>query len=504
MPSIVIVGSGFGGLGLAIQLRRRGMHDVVLLERGHDVGGTWRDNTYPGCACDVPSQLYAFSFAPNPDWTRRFAPQPEIQRYLRRVAEAEGILPQVRVGHDVRGAAWDEATQRWRVHTSRGTVEGDVLVLAAGALSDPVTPALPGLDRFAGRVFRSARWDHDAPLDGARVAVIGTGASAIQFVPALQPRVARLHLFQRTPPWVLPRHDRAVPPALRALYRRVPAVQRAVRFGIWASRELFLRPPFRHPRLGALAERVGRRHLARQVRDPALRDALTPRYAAGCKRVLLSDDYYPAVAQPNVELITSGVREVRARGIVAGDGVERPVDAIVFGTGFQPTTPPLAPHVRGRDGRSLAEAWGGSPRAHVGTTVPGFPNCVLLMGPNTGLGHSSVVLMLEAQIAHVLGLLDAMAARGATAVEPRAETERAWVARVDARMRGTVWTRGGCASWYLDATGRNSTLWPDGTWSFRRRVARVRVDEYAFGTAREDRREEGPGSTPRLAAVGVG
>lgn len=488
MSRIVIVGSGFGGIALAARLlqQRPGRDEIVVLERGAEVGGTWRDSSYPGCACDVQSHLYSLSFAPNPDWTRRYAPQPEIQRYLQDVATRTGVRPLVRFGHTVRAAAWDGA--RWQVVAEHEgatvTVTADVLVLAAGALSEPVVPALPGLDRFAGPAFHSARWDHAAPLDGARVAVIGTGASAVQFVPALASRVARLHVFQRTPPWVLPRHDRAVPPALRALYRRVPLAQRVVRAGVWATREAVLHAPFRDVRRGRLVTWMARRHLARQVPDPALRARLTPSYAVGCKRVLLSDDWYPALTRPHVEVVTAGIREIRPHAIVDGDGVARPVDALVLGTGFRPTAPPLAPHVTDAEGRSLADAWAGSPQAHLGITVAGFPNLALLLGPNTGLGHSSVLLMIEAQVAHVLGLLAAAdargGARGPATWRPTAAAQAAWQTDVDARMRGTVWVAGGCASWYLDATGRNSTLWPDGTWAYRRRVARVRPAEYAF------------------------
>ena len=479
---VAIIGSGFGGLGTAIRLKQEGTDDFVVLERAGDVGGTWRDNSYPGCACDVESQLYSFSFAPNPDWTRRFSPQPEIQAYLRRCAERFGVLPHVRFHHEVLYARWDEGARRWRIETTRGVLTSDALVMAQGALSEPATPDVRGLATFAGRVFHSARWDHDYDLAGRRVAVIGTGASAIQFVPRIQPVVGRLHLFQRTPPWVVPRLDRALSGWERRLFRSVPAAQRLVRRGIYGGRELLL-VAFRRPALARLVQRVALWHLERSVPDAALRAKLTPSYTLGCKRVLLSDDYLPALTRPNVELVTDGIAEVRERSIVDRRGVEREVDAIILATGFQPTTPPLAAHVRGREGRTLAEHWAGSPAAHVGTTVAGFPNLFMLMGPNTGLGHTSVVYMLEAQIEHVLGALRLLRERGAATIEPRREAQAAFVAAVDRRMRGTVWTAGGCASWYLDATGRNSTLWPDHTWRFRRRVTRVDPAEYLLDGA---------------------
>ncbi|HKP74473.1 MAG TPA: NAD(P)/FAD-dependent oxidoreductase, partial [Longimicrobiaceae bacterium] len=380
---IAVIGSGFGGIGTAIRLMREGIGDFVLLERADDIGGTWRDNTYPGCECDVQSHLYSFSFAPNPEWSRSFSPQPEIQAYLKRCAEKYGVLPHVRFGHEVRGAAWDEAARRWRIDTSKGSLTAQVLVMASGALSDPLIPDLPGLDTFRGPAFHSARWDHGFDPRGKRVAVVGTGASAIQFVPRLQPRVERLYLFQRTPAWILPRRQHQMGLRTHRFYRRFPAAQRAVRAGIYLGREAAV-VLFRRPGAMRLAEHAARRHLRKTIADPELRRKLTPEWRMGCKRILLSNDYLPAVAQPNVEVVTERIAEVRARAVVTAGGVEREVDAIVFGTGFKPTDPPLAPHIRGRRGRTLAEAWGGSPRAHVGTTVAGFPNFFMLMGPNTG------------------------------------------------------------------------------------------------------------------------
>ena len=486
---IAIVGAGFGGLGMAIRLRQRGEEDFVIFERASDVGGTWRDNTYPGCACDVQSHLYSFSFAPNPDWTENFSRQPEIWDYLRRCARDFRLLPHIRFQHEVRDAAWDEPSRRWRIETSRGRFTASVLVLASGALSEPATPVLPGLDLFKGRVFHSSRWDHEYDLSGRRVAVVGTGASAIQFVPEIQPLVARLDVYQRTPPWILPRRDRALGPAKRNFYRRFPAAQRAVRGAIYLFRELFLLG-FRHLWLARKIESVARRHLERSVSDPSLRAKLTPDYRVGCKRILISNDYMPAITRPNVEIITEGISEVREHSLVDRSGVERPADAIIFGTGFQVTTPPLARRVRGRDDRTLSELWAGSPHAFAGTTVAGFPNLFILMGPNTGLGHNSVVYMIEAQIEHTLAALSLMRRRGADSIEPREDAQSAYVAEVQKRMEGTVWIAGGCASWYLDSTGRNSALWPDFSWRFRRRVARLKPDEYVLGFPRAAATEE--------------
>ncbi|NUO64630.1 MAG: NAD(P)/FAD-dependent oxidoreductase [Gemmatimonadaceae bacterium] len=469
---------------MAIRLLERGIDDFVVLERAREIGGTWRDNSYPGCACDVESHLYSFSFALNPDWSRSFSSQPEILDYLRACAERFGVTPHVRLGCDVRALRWEDDAQRWRIESSAGVTTASVVVVATGPLSDPIVPELPGIARFEGKTFHSAQWDHAYDLAGKRVAVLGTGASAVQFVPEIQKVVAKLDVYQRTPPWILPRPDRDHSAEERRRFRRHPLLQRLHRARLYLQHELFVFP-FRRPKLMERGQRMALRHLKRAVADPALRAKLTPRYTMGCKRILLSNDYLPALARANVEVITAGVREVRERSIVDGEGVEREVDAIIYATGFRPTDPPLAATTVGRDGRTLIEAWEGSPKAYMGTTVAGFPNLFMLLGPNTGLGHSSVVYMIEAQIEHVLKVLRLMERRGLAAVEPRAEAQRAFVSRVDSRMRGTVWTAGGCASWYLDGTGRNSTLWPDFTWRFHRRVSRLRARDYAGRRAGE-------------------
>jgi cation diffusion facilitator CzcD-associated flavoprotein CzcO len=474
---IAIIGTGFGGLGAAIRLKQEGIDDFVVLERSHDVGGTWRDNTYPGCACDVESHLYSFSFALEPGWRDRFSRQDEIWRYLQRCTREFGIEPHIRFGHEVLAAAWDEGLARWRIDTSRGPITARVLVMATGPLSETIVPDIPGLRMFEGRAFHSARWDHSFDLTGKRVAVIGTGASAIQFIPEIQPKVGRLFVFQRTPPWVVPRPDSPIPAWRRSLYRRVPLIQRLVRLFVYLYREWSV-VLFRHPAAMRFFRRAAERHLKRSVPDSALRATLTPVYTIGCKRILLSNDYYPALTKPNVEVITTGVLAVRGSAIVDGSGVERPIDAIVFATGFRPTDPPLATRIRGRGSRTMAEVWQGSPKAHMGTTLAGFPNLFMLLGPNTGLGHNSVVYMIEAQIEHFIGALGDMRRRRIEAIEPTADAQERWVSALDRRMRGTVWVSGGCRSWYLDATGRNSTLWPDSSWSFYRRVSLFRPEEY--------------------------
>ena len=480
---IAIVGGGFSGLAMGIRLRQEGVTDFVVLERGEQVGGTWWFNTYPGCGCDVPSHLYSFSFAPNPDWSRTYSKQPEIEAYLRRVADDFGVTPHVRLRTTVTGAEWDDDERRWCVETDRGTLRARVLVSAAGALSEPRTPDVEGLERFRGRSFHSAQWDHDYDVTGKRIAVIGTGASAIQFVPAIAPKAAQVHVFQRTAPWIMPHTDRPISDRERKLYRRVPLLQRLVRAGVYAGRELFVLGFAKDPRVMKVAERIARRHMRRQISDPALLEKVTPDYTIGCKRILPSNHWYPALGRENVELVTDGIAEVRERSIVAGDGTEREVDAIVFGTGFRVVDMPVARYVRGREGRTLDESWQGSPRAYLGCTVPGFPNFFMLLGPNTGLGHSSMVYMIESQVAYVVDALRMMRARGAEVAEVRQEAVDAYNRELDARMEDTVWMTG-CSSWYLDDTGRNATLWPDWTFRFRRRAARFNPAAYALHARR--------------------
>ena len=475
---VAIVGAGFSGVGMAIRLRELGERDFVVLERGDDLGGTWRDNRYPGCACDVPSHLYSYSFAPNPDWSSTFSGQAEIWAYLRACAQRGGVLEHVRLGHEVGEAAWDEASGRWQIDTSRGRFTAQVLVSAMGALSEPARPAIPGLEAFAGPVFHSAAWDHDHDLTGERVAVIGTGASAIQFVPQIQPRVGRMHVFQRSAPWILPRPDRPLHGLERRLYRRLPAAQRLMREGLYYAYEAKILP-FVHRRLSPLPTRMARRHLHKQVADPALRARLTPDYTIGCKRILISDDYYPALTRPNVELVTAPIAAIDDGAVVTADGTRRAVDTIILGTGFHVTDVAAAHRLRGREGRLLSDVWQGSPQAYLGTAIAGFPNLFMLVGPNTGLGHTSMLVMIEAQIAYVAECLAAMDDRGARALEVRPEVQAAYNADVQQRMENTVWTSG-CASWYLDDRGRNTTLWPGSTVGFRRALRRFEPADYAM------------------------
>ncbi|HEU4947988.1 MAG TPA: NAD(P)/FAD-dependent oxidoreductase [Kribbella sp.] len=483
---IAVIGTGFAGLGMAIRLKQAGYDDFVLLERAEDVGGTWRDNTYPGCRCDVPSHLYSFSFAPNPEWSSTFSPQPEIEAYLRKVTDDFGIRPHIRFGHAVESARWEAGS--WRVQTSQGELTADILVSGMGPLAEPSYPELPGIETFEGPVFHSAEWDHELELSGRKVAVIGTGASAIQLVPAIQPDVEELHVFQRTAPWVLPRTDRRISDLERAVYRRFPLVQKAVRAGIYWGRESLVLGFAKLPAIMRQGQKLAAKHLHEQIRDPGLRARLTPDYTLGCKRILISDDYYPAIAQPNVDVVTDPIREVTPTGIVTADGVKREVDTIIYGTGFRVTDLPVMDLVRGREGRTLREAWADGMEAHLGTAVAGFPNLFLLIGPNTGLGHSSMVFMIESQIAYILDAVRTMDAAGLAEVEVRPQVQREFVDSVRSSMRNTVWTRGGCTSWYLDSEGRNTTLWPSFSFRFRQLTRRFDAGQYAVRTIDRDAR----------------
>ena len=475
---VAVVGTGFAGIGASIALTRAGI-DHVLLERADDVGGTWRDNTYPGCRCDVPSHLYSFSFAPNPDWPETYSTQPEIWEYLRQVAVRHHVLDRVRLRSEVCRATWDPGAGRWSLETAAGRLTADALALGNGPLAEPSVPDVPGLGTFDGTTFHSARWRHDHDLAGRRVAVIGTGASAIQLVPAIQPEVGHLTLFQRTPAWVLPHRSRRISRVERALYRGVPATQRVPRSFVYWSRELFGTALLRNGKALAALERLARRHLERQVRDPELRAKVMPTFRPGCKRLLLSNDWYPALQQPNVDVVTEKIVEVRPNAVVTADGLAHEADTLIFATGFHVTDNPIADRIIGRDGLTLADRWQGrGARAYLGTTVSGFPNLFLLAGPNTGIGHTSLVVMIEAQLRYVVDALRTLARTSTGAVDLLPDVLDAWSVEMEAKAAGTVWNSGGCASWYLDDAGRNTTLWPDHSFRFARRTRRFDPDCY--------------------------
>jgi cation diffusion facilitator CzcD-associated flavoprotein CzcO len=480
----LVVGAGFAGMAAAAAvLRAEPSADLLIIERADQVGGTWRDNTYPGCACDVPTSLYSFSFAPSAKWSHSFARQPEIHRYLTAVADQTGLRRHLLTGCELLGASWDEGRQCWQVRTSLGTLTATVLVAATGALSTPKLPDVPGLNDFGGTVFHSATWNHGHDLTGERVAVIGTGASAVQFVPEIADRTSHVTVFQRTPAWVMPRLDRTLGSVEKALYRRIPLLQRLVRSIVYTYREGYLALLAHLTCLLPLVQLLAKAQLRRQVPDPALRAALTPDFRIGCKRILLTNDWLPTLSRADVDVVTSALTEITDTAVRDGSGTLHDVDTIIFATGFTPTEPPVAHLLTGTDGDTLAAHWAGSPTAHLGIAVAGFPNLFLMYGPNTNLGHSSIVYMLESQAAYLAGALRTMRTEGLTSVDVHPEAQASYNAWVASALKGTVWNSGGCSSWYLDSRGRNSVMWPTFTFRFRARTRTFDVNNYRTRTA---------------------
>jgi len=477
---VVIVGAGFAGLGMALGLVRAGHRDFVILDADAGPGGTWRVNTYPGCACDVPSHLYSFSFRPNPAWSRAFAPQGEILRYLEDCITDYQLGPQMRFETRVVAARWDESGALWRVETATGRVyRARHLVMGIGGLSRPQIPDIRGAADFAGPAFHTARWRHDVSLSDQKVAVIGTGASAIQVVPQIVGEVARLDLYQRTPPWVLPKPDRAFTEAEKTLFERIPAAGRLMRWATYWKLEARALGFAIDPRLMVVAKKAGLKHLQAQVPDPDLRARLTPSYMPGCKRILMANDYYPAFSRNNVELHTDAIDRIGADGIYLADGTFKPADVLIWATGFQVSDLLTSLVVIGRDGQDLNARWAEKAEAYLGTMVSGYPNLFILTGPNTGLGHNSLVFMIESQVQFILSALTSRRSRGARSIDVEPTVEAAYNEDLQARLAKSVWASG-CASWYLDARGYNSTLWPGFTFDFRRRTRRLEPSEYRW------------------------
>jgi cation diffusion facilitator CzcD-associated flavoprotein CzcO len=483
--SVAVIGTGFGGIAAAVRLKQAGVTDLVLFERADDIGGVWRENTYPGAACDVMSHLYSLSFAPKADWSRKFAPQAEIHQYLRDVAREFDVVRHVRFSTEVLAATFDEAENRWVLTLSTGEEHrADVLIAATGQLSRPSRPAVSGLENFRGTVFHSAEWNHEHDLTGKRVAVIGTGASAIQFVPAVAPRTSSLTVFQRSAPYVLPKPDAAHSVRAHTAYARVPGLLRLSRARIYATNELRSLGFNTQPRLLFAHRARFRRYLREVVSDPELRAKLTPTDPMGCKRILMSNDWYRSLQLPQVEVVTEPIAGVREHSVVTAGGREHGVDTIVLGTGFAATEFLLPMRVTGRGGRDLHEQWTDGARAHLGTVVPGFPNLFVLYGPNTNLGHNSILVMLEAQIGWVVQAVRLLQRGSARALEVRPEVATGFDAWVQERVGHTVFA-GGCRSWYLTASGRNTQNWPASTLTFRHRLRRLRLDEFVVDAPAE-------------------
>jgi cation diffusion facilitator CzcD-associated flavoprotein CzcO len=474
LTTFAIIGTGFAGLGAAIALRRAGYRDLIILERADDVGGAWRDNTYPGCRCDVQSNLYSFSFAQKPDWSETYPSQPELRSYLREMAARYDLLPAIRFGHEVTAARWDEAAGRWRISTSRGEFSARYLIAGTGALVEPSLPDIPGIGRFEGTIMHSARWDPAWTPAGRRIAVLGTGASAIQIVPAIQPEAGHLTVFQRTPAYVLPHTNRPVTRRERRLYRSLPVTQRAARIATYWMREATAIGFLMRPQLLGKAEQLWRRHMESAIADPDLRRRLTPDYRLGCKRVLLSNDFYPALAADNASLVTEKIVEFTADAVVTADGARHPVDTVILATGFHVTDNPMFGRVTGRGGRTLASVYG---QTYLGTMLPGFPSYFQLTGANTGLGHTSMIHVIESQLAFIVDAIGKIEAAGGGACVVRPDVAAAYNLRLQRKLPGTIWGSG-CSSWYLDAAGRNLTLWPGFTFEYRRRTRHFRPRDF--------------------------
>ena len=477
---VLIIGAGFSGLCMGIKLLEAGMNSFLIIEKSADIGGTWWDNRYPGCACDIPSHLYSFSFEPSTEWTRMYPGQQEIHAYLKRCVEKYALSSYIRLNTRFHEAVWDEAAGEWHATTQDGArIRARVLVSGMGALHVPHYPEIKGLDRFQGPAFHSSNWDHGVDLAGKNVAVIGTGASAIQFVPQIAPRVGKLHLFQRTAPWIVPRLDFAFSEKWKRRFRSIPLTRWALRQFIFWRQEFRVLGFLGNETIRKKAEEIANRHRERQVEDPKIRATLTPNYQLGCKRVLVSDDYYPTLNRSNVELVTTRIAEVRVQSILTQDGVERPIDVLIYGTGFRATEPLIGCRIVGRGGVEIHDAWGKRMSAYLGVTVTGFPNLFMLLGPNTGLGHNSVVLMIEAQVRYAMNCLKLLKNSKHRVIEVRADSQQRFVDDIYRRMGGTVWLSGGCHSWYQDQiTGEITTLWPGSVIAYLRRTRSVSASDY--------------------------
>ena len=482
---IVIIGTGFSGMGMAMKLLASGRSDFVVLEKAQDVGGTWRDNTYPGCECDIPSHMYSFSYELNTDWSKSFSGQAEIWSYMRKVADEQGIRPYIDFGVEVTGASWDEDRKVWTIRTASGEdYQARVVVAGVGGLHIPNIPEIQGAETFEGPKFHSAQWDHSVDLAGKKVVVIGTGASAIQFIPIIAQDVEKLTVFQRTPPWVLPKKDKPTAEWRKTVFDKVPGAQRAYRNALYWGLEARAIAFNGHLDVLPFAEKIVTRYLKKAIPDAELRAKLTPDYRLGCKRVLQSNTYYPTFLRPNVELSTDGVAEITADGVVDGNGVFHEADVVIYGTGFHVVDAFDYLDIKGKDGVDLAAQF----REHgvetyMGIMVNGFPNLAFMLGPNTALGHNSVVFMIEQQTKFIIRLLDEMDRRGATAAEPTKQAQDDFNSEIQRLVEKRIWTQGGCTSWYLDSHGKNRTIWPKFTFQYWWETRKVNVPDFAWEQA---------------------
>jgi cation diffusion facilitator CzcD-associated flavoprotein CzcO len=482
-PRIVIIGAGFSGLCIGHHLRAAGLSSFTILEKNERVGGTWRDNTYPGAACDVPSISYCFSFAQKTDWTRKWSPQAEILQYMEDCADSLGLRPHIRFGTEVASARFDESRGVWCVRTTGGEVlEAEFVVSGVGQLHRPHVPTIPGQDEFRGVAFHSARWRHDVPLAGRRVAVIGNAASAIQFVPQIAREAAAVMVFQRSANWMLRRNDRAYTEAEQARFARHPGLVRLLRWMTWATYEMMFPIFAGHPGGAAYYRTLSRRYLAETVRDPALRAVLTPDYPMGAKRILISDDYYEALMRENVALVTTPIARIAPEGVVTVNGTVHAADVIVYATGFRSTEFLSPMEIRGRAGRLLGEQWKDGPEAYLGITVSGFPNFFMMYGPNTNLGHNSIIFMIECQAAYIMDCLRQVRAAGMDWLDLRPQVQQAYNERIQRTLAGRVWARVD-RSWYKNAAGRITNNWAGTTIEYWLRTRRADLSKYTLTRA---------------------
>ncbi|MFE3445307.1 NAD(P)-binding domain-containing protein [Nocardia sp. NPDC059180] len=486
---VIVIGAGFSGICAAIKLLEAGIDNLLIVEKADRVGGTWRDNDYPGAACDVMAHLYSLSFAPNPAWNHRFPPQDEILAYLEQVADRHGLTPHIRFGTEIVEQSFDDEQDEWLLVSGSGRQwRARAVIAGTGPLHVPKIPALAGADAFAGAQFHSARWDHGVDLEGKVVAVVGTGASAVQIVPAIVDTAGRVVVFQRTPHWVLPRPALPITRAERALFRLVPGSRVLARGAIYLAQEALI-GAFLHPRLMSALRAVARRHLRRQVSEPDLRAALEPDYEIGCKRILISSDYYPALQRPDVSLVTSPITGIEPEGIRTDDGGLHEADAIVYATGFDVLDHVTEQRLRGRAGTPIQQVWRDGAKGYYGVAVHGLPNYFLIMGPNSGVGNQSIVFVIESQVELIVRCLHALFDGEYTRVEVKSHVQAEFNRELQRRSAGTVWTAGGCRSWYLDHAGVNRALWPTSTLSLRLRMRRIALGDFDFSTA--DDREDG-------------
>lgn len=474
----MILGAGFAGMCMAIKLKEAGFHNFVILERDKDLGGTWLANSYPGAACDVQSHLYSYSFEPKPDWSRMFGPQQEIWEYMTHCARKYGLYPHFQFETVVNGATFNEQSGKWTINTSKGDYTATVFVSCSGGLSQPAMPDIKGLQDFKGKLFHSARWDHSYDLKDKTVAVIGTGASAIQIVPTIAPTVKQLFLYQRTPAWILPKPDRAMKGFEKKMFATMPFMQRLLRGMLYWRNELFAIGFVSKPGIMKLAQKMATRHINAVIKDETLRKKVTPAYKVGCKRILLSNEYYQALTRANVEVITDSIKEVTSNGIVTANGEERKMDAIILATGFHAADGVVPFAIKGTNGLDLNEAWKNGAEAYLGTSVSGFPNLFLIVGPNTGLGHSSMILMIEAQVHYAMEAIRQMKLNKWKAVDVKPEVQKDYNADIQEQLSHTIWQTGGCVSWYQDKNGKNVTLWPGHTFTFMKRTKTFEPDKY--------------------------